>query len=86
MSEKVLNHFPFYRSYAEAISELNDNQRLNLYDGIINFCFYGVEYTPPDKETRVVFSLMKPVLETTIKKVLGGGKRKSKNSPGESPK
>ena len=86
MSEKVLNHFPFYRSYAEAISELNDKQRLDIYDGIINYSFYGVEYTPKDKETKIAFTLIKPILETNIKQVLGGGNRKNKNSPGDKPK
>lgn len=83
MSEKVLNHFPFYRSYAEAIITLNEKQRLSLYDGIVNFAFYGVEYTPIDKETQLAFTLMKPILETTIKKVLGGSKRTNKKDIAE---
>ena len=71
MHEKV-NHFPFYRSFKEAIDLMNDEQRLSLYDGITNYAFYGKEYEPMDGATGIAYNLIKPVIATSIKKVIGG--------------
>ena len=69
---QVLNHFPFYRSYAEAIKKLNDKDRLSILDGIMNYAFFEEEYKPKTDTTELAFTLIKPVLDTTIKKVKGG--------------
>ena len=69
---KELQHFPFYRSYYNAFEILDDKQRLSLIDGMTQYAFEGVEYEPPDKETKLAFELIKPNMDTTIKKVLGG--------------
>ena len=69
-----LTSFPFFRSYAEALEPLEDNQRLSLFDGIVMYAFYGVAYQPIDDKTRLAFTLIKPILDSNIKKVLGGSK------------
>ena len=78
MEKNNLKHFPFYRSYAEAIKGLPDEERLSILDGIINFAFYEQEYEPTTESARVIFTLIKPILETTLKKIIGGKKRGKK--------
>ena len=53
-----VTHFPFYRSYLEAISTLEDNERLSLYDGIAMYAFYGISYQPISPATRMAFTLI----------------------------
>ena len=80
MEKRELKHFPFYRSYAEALKDLPDEERLDLLDGIINFAFYEEEYEPKTNNTRMIFTLIKPILETTLRKILGGKKGGRKNN------
>lgn len=81
MSNKELHHFPFYRSYAEAVLELNDKERLSIYDGMIRYAFLSEEYKPMNSATKMAFTLIKPIMDTTIKKVLGGSKGGRKKEP-----
>ena len=75
------DYFPFYWSFADAIRELADGDRLALYDAITNYAFFQEE---PDLETafaRFGWKLIKPILEKSQNKSDNGrkgGRPKSK--------
>ena len=81
------DYFPFYWSFADAIRELADGDRLALYDAITNYAFFQEE---PDLETafaRFGWKLIKPILEKSQNKSDNGrkgGRPKSKPKANQS--
>lgn len=75
------NGLLFYLSYFEAIQELNPTQRLEAYESIFRYAFLGIEPTP-SKAFRPLWKLIKPNIDSSIKKRDDGSKggRKSKTS------
>ena len=67
------NVFTFFRSYYEAIRELDAEHRLELYDAITAYALDGIE---PDISgvAKACFLLMKPVLEKSEAKSNAGRK------------
>ena len=69
-----MDSFIFYRSFYEALSELPDQERLQLYDLI---CRYGLEMSETDAESpivRALFALVKPQIDANYKRKLDGKK------------
>lgn len=74
----------FYLSYYEAIQGLKPMQRLEVYDAIFRYAFCGTEPTP-SKTIKPLWTLIKPTLDSSIKKRDDGSKGgvKSKTSGSE---
>ena len=75
--------FLFYRSYYEAIKNLPDNIKLEVYNAVMEYGLYGNEIELHDEFARSIFTLIKPVLETNNKKFKSGksGGRPRKEKP-----
>lgn len=75
----------FYRSFAEALRTLPDEDRLRMYDAIIDF---GLDETEPtlDGVDAAMFTLIRPQLEANIHKYQNGikGGRPRNQNKGES--
>ena len=67
------NGFTFFRSYFEAARELPNDQRLALYDAIIE---YGIDGTENDLSgvIKSLFILVKPTLNKSKAKAIAGAK------------
>ena len=81
MSEKVTK-FSFFESFWDAASDLDDKNRLALYDAICEYAFTGGE---PDFKgiMSTIWKLVKPNIDSSIKGQRTGGKggRPSKDKP-----
>ena len=64
--------FLFYRSYYEAIKNLPDSTKLEVYNAVMEFGLYSNEIELHDEFARSIFTLIKPVLETNNKRFKGG--------------
>lgn len=77
------NSFVFYRSFYEATSELPKEDRLELFDAIINYGLNGTEPHFTDIK-KSFFMLIKPTLDANRKKyengLKGGAPKGNKNA------
>lgn len=75
--------FIFYRSFFEAISDLDDKERLPLYDSICRFSLDG-EDAELSGMAKTLFKLIKPQLEANAKRYDDGkkGGRPKKDTTG----
>lgn len=75
--------FLFYRSYYEAIKNLPDSTKLEVYNAVMEYGLYSNEIELHDGFARSIFTLIKPVLETNNKRFKGGksGGRPRKEKP-----
>lgn len=82
MKEPMREHFTFFASFYDALSDLGDAERLACYDAICQFALTGKE---PKVEGIVstVFKLIKPVLDKS-KVRAEAGKEGGKNKQNES--
>lgn len=79
-----VKYAPFYRSFDQVAQNLSDVDRLALYDAVNNYCFRDVYPCFSDKRQfpnvekpellENCFAIMAPVLESTLKKMVGGSK------------
>ena len=69
--------FIFYRSFYEAISDLEDMQQLEIYQSMANF---SLNFEEPilSGVSATIFKLIKPQLEANNKRYLNGSKPKNK--------
>ena len=74
--------FIFYRSFYEAISDLDDMQQLEIYKAVANF---SLNFTEPNLlgVTATIFKLIKPQLEANNKRYENGSKPKNKQNRSE---
>jgi len=78
--------FIFYRSWFETIAEFPKNQQLDIFFAIMNFALNDEEPDLSDK-ARMVFNLIKPLLEANNKRYKDGCKGgRPKNDNDNSPK
>lgn len=70
--------FIFYRSFFEAINDLDDLQQLDIYKAVAN---YSLNFVEPDLKgvSATIFKLIKPQLEANNKRFLNGTQPKSKH-------
>ncbi len=60
--------FIFYRSFFDAICELDDKKRLKMYDAITNFALYDAEFENLSGICKQLFTLIKPqIIANNIK-------------------
>lgn len=86
------DRFTMFRSYFEVIEELDDKQRLAMYDAIMRYAFYGElpEDLPPF--AKGYFRLMQPTIDASIRRRTansengkkGGRPKKATENPTES--
>lgn len=65
--------FIFYRSFYEAMSDINDKDKLKLYNAICKYALYGEE-TELTGISNTLFKLIKPQLEANNKRFEDGKK------------
>jgi hypothetical protein len=77
--------FVFYRSFYEAISELNNEQKGVIFDAI---CGYGLDQKLPDVNgvEKAIFTLIRPQLDANHRKYENGLKGKESGALGGRPK
>lgn len=65
--------FVFYRSFYEAISDLDDKNQLQIYNAI---CEYALNFNQVDLKgiSNTVFKLIKPQIEANNKRFINGSK------------
>ncbi len=75
--------FIFYRSFYEAIRELNDDIRLEVFTAITEYALYGKEPEALKPFARGMFTVIKPNLDANLKRYENGkkGGRKPKKQP-----
>lgn len=61
----IRENFIFYRSYAEAVRELPDKQRLHLLDALISYAIDGADITLNGVE-KGMFALMRQSIDSNI--------------------
>lgn len=72
--------FTFYRSFYDAISELDDEAQLAAYRSIVSYALTG-ELPQLSGIVSAVFKLVRPVLDTAAKKSEGGIKGRCAKTP-----
>lgn len=63
----------FFFSYYDALQDLKPMQRLEAYDAIFRYGFFGIEPNP-GKSFRPVWKVIKPIIDSSIKKRDDGSK------------
>jgi len=77
--------FVFYRSFAEAIEELDEDLRLKCFDAIVAYGIHGKE-TKLDGIPKLIFTMAKPQLDANNKKYVNGKKGGKYGKMGGRPK
>lgn len=65
--------FLFYRSFADAIKDLDDETRLKFLDAIIKYGIYGIE-TKLDGIPAIIYTMAKPQIDANNRKYENGKK------------
>ncbi len=77
--------FPFYYSFKDALGELEENDRLEIYDGITNYAFYKKEPSLSTPIARACWKLIRPLLDKSQRNFengnKGGAPKGSRNNP-----
>lgn len=73
MEELVAENFIFYRSYYDCLKEFSDQERLEILDAMLDFAFANQD-TEFHGMQNAVFSMMKPLIESSIKNYKNGKK------------
>ena len=83
--EPIRDFFPFYFSFKDALQELEDSDRLAIYEGITNFAFFKQEPTLKTPIARACWKLIQPLLEKSQRNfengIKGGAPKGSRNNP-----
>lgn len=77
----AVGKFSFYRSFDEAARDLPDADRLRLYDAMSDYVFRGV-YPDFEGVLGIVWKLVRPNLDSSVRGQETGGKRKGRASDG----
>lgn len=82
MSERI-DGFTFFRSYLDAVLEMDDSVKLEVLTAIIAYGLDGVEPTLSTPISRAIFSIAKPNLDSSRESIIYGkkGGRPRKNPP-----
>jgi hypothetical protein len=75
--------FIFYRSFYEALQDLPDQQRLEIYDAICNFSL-NFQECELQGISSTIFKLIKPQLEANNKRFINGSKPKKSKTEAKS--
>jgi hypothetical protein len=77
-------YFTFFKSYFEAVSELEDKN--DQLETLMAICSYSLTEEPPEissKVAKAIFTAIKPTIDSNIKQYKNGAKRKPKASQTE---
>lgn len=77
--------FIFYRSFKEAIAELEDKDKLAIYEAITD---YALDFLPPAFTTgylKSIFNVIKPILDKNAERWRNGYKGKDSGAKGGAP-
>lgn len=69
-----MNTLKFYRSFFEAINDLEDKDRLALYDAIMRYQFCGEEPNFANKYLKAIWITLVPNIDSANKSVIDGQK------------
>ena len=75
LEEVVINRksFVFYDSFYQAMSYLNDKEKIQYIDAICNYSLFGITIDM-DLKIEAMFALIKPQIDANIKKRENGKK------------
>ncbi|WP_051698007.1 DUF6291 domain-containing protein [Prevotella sp. 10(H)] len=85
MSMQQRDSFIFYRSFYEAIKDLDDTDQLNIYKAIIEYGLNG-EISHLEGITKSLFTLIKPQLDANSRRYENGKKGAQHGKKGGRPK
>ena len=93
--------FSFFWSFKDAIMGLEDeNEKLAIYEALTDYAFLGIEHTDLTPICKIIWKLVKPNIDSSIKRYdacvnngkkgaeygsLGGRPKKKKETPEETP-
>lgn len=80
MTCEPVESFVFYRSFLEAIGEMEDRDKLDTFQAICSYAIYGTEPVLSSPFSRAVFSLAKPSIDANK------GRRANGKKGGRPPK
>ena len=82
---KVRDSFIFYRSFYEAVQELDEKDKIATYDAIISYALNRVE---PDVQgaAKAIFKMAKPQIDANQKRFLDGCEGAEHGAKGGAPK
>lgn len=67
-----IDGFTFFRSYFEAVSEMDDSVKLEVLTAIITYGLDGIESALSNPISRAIFSIAKPNLDSSRESVISG--------------
>lgn len=79
----IRDSFVFYRSFYEAITELPNENQLEIYKTIIEYALNGTTNGSLNGINKSIFSLIKPQIDSNNQKYLNGSKPKRKQHQSE---
>ena len=84
--EKKRDSFVFYRSFFDAISEMDDKERLFMYEAIIAYALDGKEPKLSGLGLyKVIWTFVKPLLDANWKRYFNGCKGAPHGKKGGAP-
>lgn len=78
--------FVFYTSFREAIAEMDDTERLFMYEAIFDYALEAKEPKLSTAMQRVIWKFVKPLLDANWRKYLNGCKGAPHGKEGGAPK
>ncbi len=78
--------FTFYRSYYKSLEKLSSRRRMEVLEAVIRYALDGEEPQKLDKVQSMAFELIRPTLQASRKKALGGMLGKVGSNKGEKKK
>ena len=82
--EQTRNSFIFYRSFREALDQLEANERLVMYEAITAYALDGVE-PQLSGTSRIMWTFVRPLLDANWRKYRNGCKGAEHGSKGGAP-
>lgn len=70
------DYFPFYYSFKDAIQELNDADKLAIYEAITDFSFFHQEPTLTTPFSKLCWKLIQPILNKSWERSKAGAKHR----------
>lgn len=83
--EKERGSFIFYRSFREAIDQLEANERLAMYEALTAYALDGVE-PQLSGTSKIVWTFVKPLLDANWRKYINGCKGAPHGIKGGAPR
>lgn len=74
MPREPSDSFVFYRSFLDAINEMNDSERLEAFEAICNYAIYGKDTAVESPIARVLMYSAKPLIDSNREKRENGKK------------